>query len=202
MERNKITGVIHLVRHGRVENPGGVIYGRLPEFRLSELGRRQAKESAEYLAERDVGAIWASPLERAQETAAEIGRHHDLAIVTDDRLLESDTRFEGVTRAVVPFLSSPRNWWYMRNPWTPSWGESFKQIRDRVLDAIAEASESAQGEVVIVAHQTPVVVARKALAGSWGPPWLGRVNCTTGSVTTMVMEEGRLESAAYFAPSG
>ena len=202
MSLAEITGTIHLVRHGDVENPKAVLYGRLPGFHLSELGRRQAEEAGERLAEANVTSLWTSPLERARETAETIARHHDAPIVTDDRLLESDTRFEGIKRSPMTFLMDPRNWWKMRNPLKPSWGETFAQIGERMLSVIAEASSTAAGgETVLVAHQTPVVVARNAMSGKWGPPWLGGARCATGSITTMVMEEGRLVSASYFVPS-
>jgi broad specificity phosphatase PhoE len=192
---------VHLVRHGKVENPAGVIYGRLPGFHLSELGLRQAEAAAERLRTRDIGAVWASPLERAQETAQAIATPHGLDIVTDDRLIESATTLEGIGRNVKSFARSPKTWWSLRNPWTPSWGESFKEIRDRMLPAIQQAiAASPDKEVVIVSHQTPVIVARLTLAKSRVPPWMGFTPCETGSVTTLVMEDEKMVSASYFAP--
>ena len=109
---------IHLVRHGEVENPKGIIYGRLPGFRLSERGRQQAAAAGRRLADADVGAIWASPLERAQETAQAIAEVHGLPITTDDRLLESLSAFEGVGKNVLKLLGNPAHWWHLRNPMT------------------------------------------------------------------------------------
>jgi len=193
---------IHLVRHGRVENPAGVIYGRLPGYHLSELGRRQAEEAAERLAERDIAVVWASPLERAQETAQVIAERHGLEIVTDERLIESATTLEGIGRTFGAFLRSPHRWWHLRNPWGPSWGESFTDIRKRMTEAVAAALEAAGGrEAVVVSHQTPVQVARLALGRRNLPPWLGFAPCETGSVSTLVLEDGSVRSAAYFAPS-
>ncbi len=193
---------IHLVRHGEVENPKGVIYGRLPGYNLSERGQRQAEAAADRLADADVGALWASPLERAQETAQAIAaRHPGLEIVTDERIIESATTVEGVGRDVMALLRSPKHWWHFRNPWGPSWGESFTDIRARMLDAIEDARRQAGGrELAIVSHQTPVLVARLALARRRVPPWLAFTPCGTGSVTTLVLEEGKVLSAAYFAP--
>lgn len=195
-------GIVHLVRHGEVENPKGVIYGRLPGYNLSERGQRQAKLAGERLAERDVGAIWASPLERAQETAAEIAKHHPtIEIVTDDRIIESSTAVEGVGRNLRAFLMSPKLWWTFRNPLGPSWGERFVDIKERMLDAIQDAAKQAEGrEVVIVSHQTPVLVARLALARRRVPPWLAFTPCGTGSVTSMELDDGKVLSATYFAP--
>lgn len=193
---------VHLVRHGEVENPKGVIYGRLPGYHLSERGQMQARAAADRLARSDLGAVWASPLERAQETAqAIVARHPGLEIQTDERIIESDTTVEGVGRSVAAFLRSPRHWWHFRNPWGPSWGESFSHIRERMVSAIEDAVSEAGGrEVAIVSHQTPVLVARLALARRRVPPWLAFTPCGTGSVTTLVLEEGKVLSAAYFAP--
>lgn len=193
--------VIHLVRHGEVENPKGVIYGRLPGYHLSERGKRQAAAASERLSDRDVGTIWASPLERAQETAGAIAEPHDVEIVTDERLIESGTDLEGAGRTVGQFLRSPRFWWNLRNPFKPSWGETFVDIKKRMLEAVEEAVAQADGrEVVIVSHQTPVLVARLALARRRVPPWLAFTPCGTGSVTTLELDEGSVLSASYFAP--
>lgn len=192
---------IHLVRHGKVENPGNVIYGRLPGFHLSELGRRQAAAAAGRLADADIGAVWSSPLERAQETAEIIAAGHDVAVTTDERLLESGTTLEGVGRDLWAFLRSPRLWWRLRSPWRPSWGESFGEIRARMTAAVDDAVRTAGGrDVVMVSHQTPVLVARLALARRHVPPWLAFTPCETGSVTSLVLDQGSVLSASYFVP--
>lgn len=193
---------VHLVRHGEVENPKGVIYGRLPGYHLSERGQRQAEAAADRLADADLGVLWASPLERAQETAQAIGsRHPGIEIVTDERIIESGTTVEGIGRSVTAFVRSPRHWWHFRNPWGPSWGESFADIRARMLAAIDDAVEQSGGrEIAVVSHQTPVLVARLALARRRVPPWLSFTPCGTGSVTTLVLDEGRVLEASYFAP--
>jgi broad specificity phosphatase PhoE len=194
--------MLHLVRHGQVENPKGVIYGRLPGFHLSELGKRQAESAAERLATADIGALWASPLERAQETALSVAARHHVEIVTDERLTESRTTLEGAAHNLGTFLRSPRNWFPLRNPWTPSWGESFADIRQRMLQAVADATIAAGGrEVVLVSHQTPILVARLALARRHVPPWLAFTPCETGSVTSLELQGGRVLAASYFAPS-
>jgi broad specificity phosphatase PhoE len=192
---------IHLVRHGEVENPTGVIYGRLPGYHLSERGQRQAEAAADRLRDRNIGTVWSSPLERAQETAQPIAARHNVEIRTDERLLESGSILEGLGRSIASFLKSPRNWRYFRNPFLPSWGESFAETRIRMLSAIEEAVAAANGsEVVIVSHQTPLIVARLSLARSRMPPWIGFTPCHVGSVTTLVIEDRAVVSASYFAP--
>ena len=195
-----MTQTIHLVRHGEVENPMGVIYGRLPGFHLSARGQRQAEAAARRLADADVGTIWASPLERAQETAAAIAAVHGIDITTDERLLESISSFEGVGRTAYALLRNPRHWWRLRNPMKPSWGESYSDIRARMTSAISDAMAASGGrEVVIVSHQTPTIVARNALARRRIPAW-PFTPCQTGSVSTLVLDEGQVLSASYFAP--
>ncbi|CAN5705349.1 histidine phosphatase family protein [soil metagenome] len=201
MSSPRLTGSVHLVRHGLVENPSGVVYGRLPGYNLSALGVRQAKAAAERLRDAPVGAIWASPLERAQETAQEIAVHHDVEVVTDDRLIESQTTFEGVARTLAAMLSA-RRWWLLRNPMKPTWGESFTEIRARMVAAIEDALPTAGGkDLVVVSHQTPIMVARLALGRSNLPPWLAREPCTTGSISTFELQQGAVVSSEYFAPA-
>ncbi|MDQ3915289.1 MAG: histidine phosphatase family protein [Actinomycetota bacterium] len=191
---------VHLVRHGEVENPKGVIYGRLPGYHLSERGQRQAAAAARHLEGADLAAVWASPLERAQETAAAIVEPHGLEVVTDERLIESGNTFEGVGQTVWHLISNPAHWWRFRNPLKPSWGESFGEIRKRMMEAVREAAAGAEGrDVAIVSHQTPVLVARLALARRRVPPWLAGAPCETGSVTSMKLENGVVLSASYFS---
>ena len=196
-----MNATIHLVRHGEVENPKGVIYGRLPGYNLSERGQRQAEAAADRLADRDIGVIWASPLERAQETAGAIAARHQIEITTDERLIESGTTLEGVGKTIAAFARSPKHWWALRNPLKPSWGETFAEIKLRMMEAIDEAVAAAGGrEIVLVSHQTPVMVARAAINKRRGPPWLPGAPCSTGSVSTLEVKDGAVVSASYYAP--
>lgn len=202
MSSTQLSGTIHLVRHGEVENPGGIIYGRLPGYNLSGRGSEQAEQAAEHLAGRDVGAVWSSPLERTRETAGVIAARHDLDIVIDERLIESGTDFQGIGRSVRAFIRSPQLWWTLRSPWRPSWGESFSEIRERMLAALTDAMSGASGrEVVFVSHQTPVLVTRLALSHRRLPPWMSGVPCQTGSVTTIHLQDGRVTEGSYFVPT-
>ena len=194
---------VHLVRHGEVENPAGIIYGRLPGYHLSGRGRLEAEAAARHLAGADVALVWSSPLERAQETAAAIAERHDIEVVGDQRLVESHTSFEGIGRSFGDLGRSSGALWRARNPTTPSWGESFRAIRARMLEVAREAVAAAAGRsAVLVSHQTPVRVARLALSRRKVPPWLDRTPCATGSVSTIVLDGERFVSSSYFAPPG
>src|SRR6516164_262258 len=147
--------VVHLVRHGEVSNPDGILYGRIPGFRLSEDGQMMAKAAAEFMAGRDVTVLRSSPLERAVQTAEPISEQLGLAIETDDRLIEPWNHFEGLNVGVGDgSLRAPRHWIYLRNPFKPSWGEPYVEVAARVLAAAKDAAETARGhEAICVSHQ-------------------------------------------------
>ncbi|MGB3286135.1 histidine phosphatase family protein [Mycolicibacter algericus] len=195
---------IHLIRHGEVHNPDGILYGRIPGFRLSEKGRAQAVAAAEMLADADIVAVIASPLQRAQETAAPIAARHDLPVDTDDNLIESTNVFEG--KRVSPgdgAWRNPRYWWHLRNPLTPTWGEPYAEIAARMATAVDKARSRAAGhEVVCVSHQLPVWTVRQHLSGNrlWHDP--RRRQCDVGSVTTLIYDGDRLVDVDYRVPSG
>jgi broad specificity phosphatase PhoE len=196
--------VVHLLRHGEVHNPTGILYGRLAGFHLSENGRNQAEIVAKSLADADVTAVVASPLERAQETAAPIAALHGLDVRTDDGLIEADNRFEGKTVSVGGgSLRSPRHWPLLRDPFTPSWGEPYLQIAHRMLAAVHRARELAVGhEAVCVSHQLPIWTLRRFVTGQrlWHDP--RRRQCALASLTSLVFTGTELTQLRYTEPAG
>ena len=196
--------VVHLMRHGEVHNPGGVLYGRLPGFQLSALGQSMAETVARFLAGHDVVHVVASPLERAQETAAPIAAEHGLPVETDDRLIEADNVFEGSTVGVGDgVLSKPARWRHLVNPFTPSWGEPYEVVAARMLSAVADARAAAEGhEAVLVSHQLPVWTARNRLEGRrlWHDP--RKRECSLASLTSLTYAGDQLTSVAYSEPAG
>src|SRR5215469_8380574 len=131
--------IVHLLRHGEVYNPQGVLYGRLPNYHLSDNGRRMAEAAATYFADRDVAAVFASPLERAQETAQPTADRLGLTIQTDQGLIESGNVLEGKTVSLAQLALNPLNWQYLWNPFTPSWGEPYREVADRVWRVVERA---------------------------------------------------------------
>jgi broad specificity phosphatase PhoE len=196
--------IVHLVRHGEVANPDGILYGRIPGFRLSEDGQMMAKNAADFLARRDVTVLRSSPLERAVQTAEPIAAQLGLSIETDERLIEPWNHFEGLNVGIGDgSLRAPRHWFYLRNPFRPSWGEPYKQVAARVLAAAADAASAARGhEAVCVSHQLPIWVTRRSVEGRplWHDP--RRRQCALGSVTSLTYEGDRLMSVSYAEPSG
>jgi broad specificity phosphatase PhoE len=198
------TAIVHLVRHGEVENPEGVLYGRLPGFRLSEAGRLMAKAAADYLAGRDVTVLRSSPLQRALETAEPIAAEFGLPAEEDERLIEPWNHFEGMRFGVGDgALRQPRHWIYLRNPFRPSWGEPYREVAARMLAAVKDAAVEADGhEAVCVSHQLPIWVTRRKVEGRpmWHDP--RRRQCALGSVTSLTFSGGKISSVRYAEPSG
>jgi broad specificity phosphatase PhoE len=198
------TTVVHLVRHGEVRNPGRVIYGRLPDFHLSEDGRMMAKAAAGFLAGRDVTALFSSPMERARETAEPIAAQFGLEVTIDERLIEPWNHFEGLTFGVGDgSLRKPEHWPYLWNPFLPSWGEPYLEVADRMLAAVTAARDAARGhEAVCVSHQLPIWVTRRRIEGRrlWHNP--SRRQCALGSVTSITYSGDQVTGVSYAEPAG
>ncbi|MEU1277852.1 histidine phosphatase family protein [Streptomyces sp. NPDC005805] len=195
--------VVHLVRHGEVHNPDGVLYGRREGYHLSELGRRMADRVAEHLAVRDVTHVVASPLERAQETAQPVAKAHGLTLETDARLIEAGNVFEGKTFGVGDgALRRPENWKHLTNPFRPSWGEPYIEQVVRMMGALDAAKDAARGhEAVCVSHQLPIWIVRSFVEKRrlWHDP--RRRQCTLASLTTFTYRGDRIVSVGYSEPA-
>ncbi|HEY0806286.1 MAG TPA: histidine phosphatase family protein [Pseudonocardiaceae bacterium] len=199
-----VTTTVHLVRHGEVHNPDGVLYGRLPGFRLSERGQKQALVVAEHLRDNDVVHVASSPLERARQTAAPIADSHRIDVVIDERLIEAANVFEGMRVSVGDgALRDPRNWPKLRNPFRPSWGEPYLDIAHRMLAAVHRARTAAAGhEAVCVSHQLPIVAVRRFVEGRrlWHDP--RHRQCALASITSLEFADEKLVAVRYSDPVG
>lgn len=175
------------MRHGEVFNPDHVLYGRIPGFGLSELGTKMAGVSAESKIGHPISRLYASPLQRAQESAAPWSKAFGLEIHTDERLIEPWNKFEGKTFEFGPsVLGHPQSWPWVINPFKPSWGEPYLSIASRMLAAIDDAwSSTESGEVVLVSHQLPIWMVHRSLAGQrlFHDPRKRR--CSLSSITTL-----------------
>ncbi|WIM96730.1 histidine phosphatase family protein [Actinoplanes oblitus] len=197
------TTTVHVFRHGEVFNPTKILYGRLPDFHLSELGHQMAKAAAQALAGRDVTHVVASPLERAQETAAPISAEFELETATDVRLIESANYFEGKRVSVGDgAFSNPRHWWVLRDPITPSWGEPYLVIAQRMFEALQAARVAAEGhEAVCVSHQLPIWTLRRYVEGKrlWHDP--RKRQCGLASLTSFRFEGSKVVGIDYTEPA-
>ena len=184
-----------------MHNPGHVLYGRLPGYHLSANGRMMAVAAADFFAGRPVAAVFASPLERAQETAQPVAERLGLTITTDDRLIESENVLEGKSVSLASLALNPLNWKYLWNPFRPSWGEPYTHIAARMRQVIDRARDASRGrEAVCVSHQLPIWVSRLAAENKrlWHNP--SSRQCALGSVTSLTFDGDRLTGVSYTVP--
>lgn len=195
--------VVHLLRHGEVANPTRILYGRLPGFLLTPLGQQMAEAAARSLARMDVTVVMASPLERAQQTAEPVATQFGIAVEEDPRLIESTNYFEGKTVGVGDgVLKDPRNWWAMRDPFTPSWGERYHTIARRMYTALHDARDAAEGHhAVLVSHQLPIWTLRRYLERRplWHDP--RRRHCGLASLTSVYFYGDTVIGVGYCEPA-
>ncbi|MGH8824017.1 MAG: histidine phosphatase family protein [Jiangellaceae bacterium] len=194
---------VHLLRHGEVHNPAGVLYGRLPGYDLSERGVAMAERIAETMAGRDVVRIVSSPLERAVQTATPMATALGLEVETDERLIEASNVFEGLRFGHGDgSLRRIRHWRHLRNPFRPSWGEPYVEIVARMRAAMADARKAAEGhETLLVSHQLPIWAIRSAVEGRrlWHDP--RKRICSLASLTTFAFEDEQVVSVSYSEPA-
>lgn len=195
--------VVHLLRHGEVYNPEGVLYGRLPGYRLSDLGEQMAQRAADALADHDIAAVISSPMERAQQTAEPIAQLHGHDIGIEPLAIEADNIFEGQRVSVGDgVLRQPATWRHLWNPFRPSWGEPYDDVASRMRQAIVNTRDLAQGrEAVLVSHQLPIWIARLDAEGRrlWHDPRSRQ--CNLASLTSLTFDDDDLVAITYSEPA-
>lgn len=194
---------VHLLRHGEVHNPEGLLYGRLPDYHLSDLGREMADRAAAVLGRRDVTVVTSSPLERAQETAAPVAAALGLEVGLDEALIEADNVFEGKRVGVGDgVLRDPRYWRHLWNPIRPSWGEPYTVIAARMRQAIRRAKDAARGhEAVLVSHQLPIWICRLDAEDRRFAHDPRHRQCALASLTSFTFGDGQLVAVTYSEPA-
>ena len=195
---------LHLVRHGEVHNPGGVLYGRLPHFHLSERGVEMAKTAAQALKalNRPISRIVSSPLLRTQQSAEPIAEHFGLDVITDQRLIEPHNVFEGRKLSAKHLAIRPHLYLHLRNPNTPSWGESYESIVTRMFEAMDEiAKEVESGDAVLVTHQLPIWMVHRKTSGARLAHSPKQRRCGLSSITTFEHRNGDWVEVEYLDPA-
>lgn len=194
---------LHLVRHGEVFNPRGVLYERIEGFELSDLGHEMAEAAAIDLAKqgREVSKIIASPLVRTQQSASPVARKFDLKIQTDERVIEPWNKFAGYKLHPKAFLAKPSLLLNLTKPSLPSWGEPYEQVAGRMQSAALDAwSNSEGGDVVIVSHQLPIWMLYRSSAGLELPHNPRDRRCSLSSITSFEVVDGKLVEVEYREP--
>lgn len=196
--------VVHVLRHGEVHNPEGILYGRIPGYGLSVRGNEMADTIADHVVDYDITHLASSPLQRALETAAPIAERLGLEIHKDDRLLEPTNVFEGSRFGVGDgSLKRPATWIYLRNPFRPSWGEPYAEVAARMLSAVQDARAAAEGHAaLLVSHQLAIWTLRRYLEGRrlWHDP--RKRECGLASLTSIAFKGTTLAGISYAEPAG
>jgi probable phosphoglycerate mutase len=158
-----------LVRHGTTPTTGKLLPGRAGGLHLSEKGQAQAAAAAERIAalKTPPSAVYASPLERARETAAPIARALGLRVRTAPGLLEVDVG--DWTEKPLARLARSKEW-----PTVQRWpqgfrfpgGESFAEMSVRSMDAVLALVADHPGQTIVaVSHADPIKAIVAAAAG-------------------------------------
>jgi broad specificity phosphatase PhoE len=199
-----MSSTVHVLRHGEVENPNKILYGRQPGWYLSSRGQEMAATLGEWSKSIDLGALHVSPLQRAQETAAPIAAAHNMAITTDERLIEAANIFEGKSFELGSgVLKHPSSWRHLYNPWKPSWGEPYVEQINRMLAAVFAAKDAANGkDAICVSHQLPIWILRSAIENRRLLHDPRKRECTLASVTSVHFDgEGVISGISYSEPA-
>ena len=199
-----MSSTVHVLRHGEVENPNKILYGRQPGWYLSARGQEMAATLGEWSKSIDLGALHVSPLQRAQETAAPIAAAHKIAITTDERLIEAANIFEGKSFELGSgILKHPSSWRHLYNPWKPSWGEPYVEQINRMLAAVFAAKDAANGkDAICVSHQLPIWILRSAIENRRLLHDPRKRECTLASVTSIHFDsDGVISGTSYSEPA-
>ena len=199
-----MTSTVHFLRHGEVFNPEKILYGRQPNWYLSERGQEMARTVAEWSKQFDIGAVFASPLQRAQETARPVAEAHSLPVTTDPNLIEATNIFEGKKFEMGSgVLRHPKSWRHLTRPWIPSWGEPYEQQVERMLAALFAARDAAAGkDAFAISHQLPIWILRSAVEGRRMMHDPRKRECTLASVTSFHLDAaGDIEGVSYAEPA-
>jgi probable phosphoglycerate mutase len=180
-----------LIRHGAHDLLGRRIVGRMPGVSLNAAGRHEAAQAAAALARADIGALYASPLERARETAAPLAARLGLDLRTDDGLAEIDYG-DWTGQDFARLADDPlwRMWNARRGAAKPPGGEAMPAVQRRMTEALARFATAHPGATVAaVGHGDPI---KAAVACVLGLPLdcLLRFEIDTGSLTTIAIEPG------------
>ena len=196
---------IHFVRHGEVENPEGVLYGRLPGFGLSTAGAAMASLAADDLraSARPIERLISSPLQRALESSAPVADALGLVPEIEPGLIEASSRLEGGRFAMkLSIVAKPAAWRYLVNPFRPSWGEPFTDVLARTL-AVFEAirDDPREGDVVLVGHQLPIWLMHRHAVGKplFHDPRKRR--CGLSSITSFEWGAAGISEIGYREPA-
>ena len=181
-----VTTTLLFLRHGKVDNPKGVLYGRLPGFRLSKTGRDQVIKSAKLLKNLKVSAVYSSPLLRARQTASIIGKWLNLKPRISSQLTEVKIIYQGMPldlfkKNIQFHLYEPQN--------IKKGQESIAEISSRMLKFVKFIKKRHPGKTVLaVSHGDPIAITKAVINNkkfTW--EYKKRNYLSTGKFLTLIL---------------
>lgn len=175
-----------LLRHGQTPLSVERRYSGRGNPELTDLGRAQARGAAARLSERgDIDAVVSSPLGRARQTAGAVADALGLPVVVHDGLTETDFgSWEGLTfREAAQQYPEEHRKWLSDTSVRPPGGESFDEVRARIVDVRDELVSTYSGRtILVVTHVTPIKTLLQ-LALDAGPALLYRLHLDLASLS-------------------
>jgi broad specificity phosphatase PhoE len=183
--------LLHLLRHGQHDLGGGVLAGRTPGVGLTERGRAEIAAVSDRLADENIVALYASPLQRTRESAEIVSERLGLPIEFRDDLIELDFgAWTGTTFDAIRADPRWQSWSRHRSLSQIPGGETMRAVQFRAVEAILEIGERHRdGAAVIISHGD---VIRSALVFALGMPldFYGRIEVAQGSLSTIRIDDG------------
>lgn len=178
--------IYYLLRHGEHALQGRIAAGRAPGIGLSEHGRSEAEWAAKRLAKAKIAAIYASPMERAQETAGIVGRHLDLPVTVRDDLAELDFgEWTGLTFDEIRKDPRWQFWAAHRSVASIPGGETMREVQRRVVEAMMELRDTHPDDSIVLVSHGDVLRAALIFALAMPIDFYGRIEVATASVSTI-----------------
>ncbi len=158
--------MIIFLRHGQAENnTKKILAGRSPGVNLTETGIEQAEQSGRMLKKLNISAIYSSPIDRAKQTADIVGKHCDLEVVIDDRLIELD--MGKFTKMPYDEIFAKHGNVFLKfyegsDEVSENGVETFSQVQKRIFEMVDFVIDKHKNEnIVLVTHMDPI----KAMIG-------------------------------------
>ncbi|MEK7572106.1 MAG: histidine phosphatase family protein [Patescibacteria group bacterium] len=193
---------IYLIRHGEVENPEQILYGRLSGYGLSQKGRREISQTANFLQDKNITTLYSSPLERAKESMEIIKEKLSLpTVILDENLLEVKTSFQGQPLELLRKTNSDFDWFFP--PYRQENDETMEQIRDRMLLFLAEMDKKYPGQTIaVLSHGDPLMIVKAAIEKR--PMNLAAIReghyLSHGEVLKVTIDQGKRSVTTVFVP--
>ncbi|MFH1145783.1 MAG: histidine phosphatase family protein [bacterium] len=148
---------IYLLRHCKVQNPDNLLYGRLPGFPLSEQGIEEIKQASQFLKNKNITAIYSSPLERTIQTTKIVKETLSLSYIIDERLTEINPgKWAG--RSKQEFFKQSN---YCYQPYSGEDYETYQSVAKRFIEFTKKIT---QDNILVVSHSDTILLGILALA--------------------------------------